>query len=714
LLINNYRKVGYIVGFSAIFLLFTSNLINNQNYLSANPLVNKLSLNQLDRYMVIPVKDTKKDLGAPFTSNPNPEQLGRGCDNNANSNLGIPFICNPSENTEEKSTDGQNNEDRNDKANDRIEKLKERLEKSHSNDDTKAKSESKDLQLNLDVKNNNDKNNDKNNDNNDGNRQLNNQLNIQQNNEDNEGDNDEANTDKGEDKKPSEQQQLLEQQEENKAKEQQLLEQQQQEEKEENKAKEQQLLEQQQEEKEENKAKEQQLLEQQQQEEKEENKAKDESSDNDDEKLALSGLDLNIEQKQDKVNKKIEKLEDKTNKENNQLLLKQQEEDKGIDQDNKEQNNYDEEELKITGLDLKIQKIQANLEKKIEKLKDKIENDKDNQRLIVQQEEDKAKDDDDDDDDDGGNKDDSDHETYDGYGFDGDNEGGNNNDDKNFNFAAAGDFGCSKNTQNTVANMEKKEPEIVLALGDLSYHSTADCWFDIMSPLKGKMMITLGSHDTKDGQAKLNQYIKSFELDKPYYSYDYKQVHFLVMATLSDLKEGSEQYNFIKQDLEKASQNKDINWIIVSTYKPLYTSPSQHKAEGEIRDLYHPLFEKYGVDLVLGGHNHNYQRTYPLTFNPDESSKPITTNALTTNYNSNKDGIVFATVGTGGVNFYALDGRSPYMDTQFADKFGFLNIDISNGNPHTKLTGTFYDNRGNEVLDDFTIEKEIKNNNDYY
>jgi Calcineurin-like phosphoesterase len=759
LLINNYRKVGYIVGFSAIFLLFTSNLINNQNYLSANPLVNKLSLNQLDRYMVIPVKDTKKDLGAPFTSNPNPEQLGRGCDNNANSNLGIPFICNPSENTEEKSTDGQNNEDRNDKANDRIEKLKERLEKSHSNDDTKAKSESKDLQLNLDVKNNNDKNNDKNNDNNDGNRQLNNQLNIQQNNEDNEGDNDEANTDKGEDKKPSEQQQLLEQQkenkakdanngdyegddkqesndeantdkgedkkpseqqqlleqqEENKAKEQQLLEQQQQEEKEENKAKEQQLLEQQQEEKEENKAKEQQLLEQQQQEEKEENKAKDESSDNDDEKLALSGLDLNIEQKQDKVNKKIEKLEDKTNKENNQLLLKQQEEDKGIDQDNKEQNNYDEEELKITGLDLKIQKIQANLEKKIEKLKDKIENDKDNQRLIVQQEEDKAKDDDDDDDDDGGNKDDSDHETYDGYGFDGDNEGGNNNDDKNFNFAAAGDFGCSKNTQNTVANMEKKEPEIVLALGDLSYHSTADCWFDIMSPLKGKMMITLGSHDTKDGQAKLNQYIKSFELDKPYYSYDYKQVHFLVMATLSDFKEGSEQYNFIKQDLEKASQNKDINWIIVSTYKPLYTSPSQHKAEGEIRDLYHPLFEKYGVDLVLGGHNHNYQRTYPLTFNPDESSKPITTNALTTNYNSNKDGIVFATVGTGGVNFYALDGRSPYMDTQFADKFGFLNIDISNGNPHTKLTGTFYDNRGNEVLDDFTIEKEIKNNNDYY
>jgi hypothetical protein len=47
--------------------------------------------------------------------------------------------------------------------------------------------------------------------------------------------------------------------------------------------------------------------------------------------------------------------------------------------------------------------------------------------------------------------------------------------------------------------------------------------------------------------------------------------------------------------------------------------------------------------------------------------------------------------------------------TQFDGKFGFLNIDISNGNPHTKLTGTFYDNRDGNIADQFTIEKEIKN-----
>ena len=51
------------------------------------------------------------------------------------------------------------------------------------------------------------------------------------------------------------------------------------------------------------------------------------------------------------------------------------------------------------------------------------------------------------------------------------------------------------------------------------------------------------------------------------------------------------------------------------------------------------------------------------------------------------------------------------MDTQFANKFGFLDVDISNDNSHTKLTGTFYDNRGSEILDEFTIEKEMKNKN---
>lgn len=53
------------------------------------------------------------------------------------------------------------------------------------------------------------------------------------------------------------------------------------------------------------------------------------------------------------------------------------------------------------------------------------------------------------------------------------------------------------------------------------------------------------------------------------------------------------------------------------------------------------------------------------------------------------------------------------MHTQLANKFGYLDIDIRNSNPDTKLTGTFYDNKDSQILDQFIIVKNItKNGND--
>ena len=148
--------------------------------------------------------------------------------------------------------------------------------------------------------------------------------------------------------------------------------------------------------------------------------------------------------------------------------------DSNDNSDKIKKNEDNNEKKRITGLDLKFQKIEVNMEKKIAKLKDKIENDRDNQRLVEQQEADEDKDEPPVDDQDDIESKDENNKNYEGYGFRGDSDDTNDedNDEKKFNFAAAGDFGCSQNTQNTVANMEKKNPELVLALGDLSYHST--------------------------------------------------------------------------------------------------------------------------------------------------------------------------------------------------------------------------------------------------
>ena len=281
---------------------------------------------------------------------------------------------------------------------------------------------------------------------------------------------------------------------------------------------------------------------------------------------------------------------------------------------------------------------------------------------------------------------------------------------KDFNFVAAGDYGCSKNAKNTINSMSDKKPELVLPLGDLSVDKTATCWLDLISPFDDKVQITFGYSEVKDGESKLDQYKDVFGLDNLYYSFDYRHVHFIVMSTLSDFAVTSDQYKFIEKDLLKASANENIDWIVVTAYGPFYTSPSAHPAKNDIRNIYHPLFDKYGVDLVLQGHNHNYQRTYPITFNPGKTSNPTVTNTFATGYQGTKDGVVYAIVGTAGEGFHPLEGQQSYIAKQLEGKFGFLDIEISNGNPHTKLTGTFYDNIAGGIQDSFTIEKEIKNN----
>jgi hypothetical protein len=66
-----------------------------------------------------------------------------------------------------------------------------------------------------------------------------------------------------------------------------------------------------------------------------------------------------------------------------------------------------------------------------------------------------------------------------------------------FNFVAAGDFGCNSAVNNTVAAMVKKNPEIVLALGDLSYKRSPNCWLNAISPLDSseRVKISFGDHD---------------------------------------------------------------------------------------------------------------------------------------------------------------------------------------------------------------------------
>ena len=273
-----------------------------------------------------------------------------------------------------------------------------------------------------------------------------------------------------------------------------------------------------------------------------------------------------------------------------------------------------------------------------------------------------------------------------------------------FNFALVGDWGCTTNTIKTVDSIQKHNPELVISLGDTSYQLDSDCWLDIVKPISDKMKSVIGNHDTMTPYI-LNQLMNYFGLSKQYYSFDFKSIHFLIMSSEFLYLPGSGQYSFVENDLSKVSENPDTKWIIVLTHRQQYSSHCGNHDSCDpikkLRDTYHPLFEKYGVDLLFSGHAHNYQRTYPLSYNKINSSQPIINDNGKTEYTSPK-GMIQIVVGTGGIDFDRFTNQEPFIVFQQDSSYGFLNVDVAdNGNV---LIGKYYSNDG-KVLDEFKIIK---------
>src|SRR5215207_3234817 len=284
----------------------------------------------------------------------------------------------------------------------------------------------------------------------------------------------------------------------------------------------------------------------------------------------------------------------------------------------------------------------------------------------------------------------------------------------NFNIAAVGDWGCNSNTDKTVNSIKTQSPELILGLGDYSYESSADCWLDTIEPIydsnnpnANNMQISIGNHENS-GSEDLNTYLNAFSLTRQFgqvYSFNFNNVHFLSMATEISYSSGSSQNVFVKNDLATAAANPNIDWIIVYFHKPMYSSPSSCSScsgESSLRDIYHPIFDQYGVDLVLEGHAHDYQRSFPIKFNSNSKSNPTITDTNRNNY-IDPAGEIHAIVGTGGVNFHSLSSQKSFIAFQQSNRFGYLNIDIQNNG--TNLIGKFISNEGGALLDQFTISK---------
>jgi hypothetical protein len=329
-----------------------------------------------------------------------------------------------------------------------------------------------------------------------------------------------------------------------------------------------------------------------------------------------------------------------------------------------------------------------------------------------------------------------------------------------FKFWVTGDFGGGSNEQIKVRRwfenyLQSNVVDSWLWLGDNVYNNGTDeeysnkvfdSYYGYDSIFRFLPFYPIpGNHDygsvngTDDPQAHKGPYFDMVEVFKngemggvpsnmeAYYSYDYGNTHFLALNSemyrvyaFWDLF-GTPFKTWLENDLKTSTEKFKVAYW----HQPPYSKGSHDSDDFwevfmiAMREKIVPILEKYGVDLVLCGHSHVYERSYLInkhygnsaSFNRntmliDSSSGNPDSNRtyIKYTYGANKDkGTVYSVVGNSGKSESENGRMHPVMHKKFAaDKgVGSMILEVK-GN---MLTGTYYKENG-ELFDKFRIIKQ--------
>jgi hypothetical protein len=268
-----------------------------------------------------------------------------------------------------------------------------------------------------------------------------------------------------------------------------------------------------------------------------------------------------------------------------------------------------------------------------------------------------------------------------------------------------------------------------LMLGDNAYGSGTDFeyqrgMFDMYPDILRQTVVwpTIGNHDASPAYFDIFSLPRNGEAGgvasgvENYYSFDYGSVHFICLGGYysgSRLSNGL-MCTWLKADLE-ANTNK---WLIAYWHQPPYTHGS-HNSDFEhdlveMRENAVPILESYGVDLVLSGHSHCYERSFLMRGHYGYSSSLEPEMLLNTGSGRIDDtgpyvkqtegatahhGTVYVVAGSSGWATYgSLD--HPVMYASWL-RMGSLVLDIDGD----ALNGTFLRDNG-DIDDYFTLVKD--------
>lgn len=166
------------------------------------------------------------------------------------------------------------------------------------------------------------------------------------------------------------------------------------------------------------------------------------------------------------------------------------------------------------------------------------------------------------------------------------------------------------------------------------------------------------------------------------WSLNFGNLHFVGLDSNSDIA-CKDQSAWLQNDLKAAQADKDIDFTVVEFHHGTYSS-SNHGSTDYVQAIWVPLFEKYGVDLVLNGHDHNYERTVPI---------------LAGSKTTADKGIVYVVAG----GFFAPpydNGNSWFTHiSHHGNKYNYLQM-LVDGH---KLKLTAWSGDGKEKLDEFEV-----------
>lgn len=177
---------------------------------------------------------------------------------------------------------------------------------------------------------------------------------------------------------------------------------------------------------------------------------------------------------------------------------------------------------------------------------------------------------------------------------------------------AFGDSGGATDDQLMLAEQLATVPaDLILHTGDFAYPDGAlehfeTGYFGVYADLIDEVPLfpTSGNHEYDTDEAGPFREVFVLPERERWYSFDWGPVH---VVALDNELDGREQAEWLRRDLEAS----DAPWTIVITHKGPY-SAGAHGPNGAWRELYQPIVEEHGVELVLSGHDHHYERSEPI------------------------------------------------------------------------------------------------------